>query len=126
MARALSLLSIFCLLSLFTIQLFAQEGTNEQLPGKAIYEKHCLRCHGENGAGNGPDAAALIVPPANLQSPESRSKLDSELRSALIWGLAFSPMHGWWDKLTRKEIWAVIHYIREIAPYQSPSSEYYL
>jgi mono/diheme cytochrome c family protein len=38
----------------------------------------------------------------------------------------FSPMHGWWEKLTRKEIWAVIQYIREIAPYRPQASGYYL
>lgn len=96
----------------------AQEPMVDTARGGAIYQKHCLGCHGPNGEGNGPDASSLIVPPVNFQSRESRSKSDEELRSAIIWGFAFSPMHGWWDKLTREEIWSVIHYIRKMAPYQ--------
>ena len=96
----------------------AQEPLTDPGRGAAIYQKHCLRCHGPNGEGNGPDASSLIVPPVNFQSLESRSKSDEELRSAIIWGFAFSPMHGWWDKLTREEIWSVIYYIRKLAPYQ--------
>ena len=96
----------------------AQEPMMDPARGGDIYQKHCLRCHGPNGEGNGPDASLHIVPPVNFHSLESRSKSDEELRSAIIWGFAFSPMHGWWDKLTREEIWSVIHYIRKMAPYR--------
>ena len=96
----------------------AQEPMVDHERGEAIYQKHCLRCHGPNGEGNGPDASTFIVPPVNFHSPESRSKSDEELRSAIVWGFAFSPMHGWWDKLDRGEIRSVIHYIRKLAPYR--------
>lgn len=86
--------------------------------GEAVYQLHCLRCHGPSGDGKGPDATALIVPPRDFHSPESTAKTDYELRTIIIWGIVFSPMHGWWDRLSVDEIRAVIGYIRQLAPYQ--------
>ncbi|HEY5596056.1 MAG TPA: copper resistance protein CopC [Candidatus Bipolaricaulota bacterium] len=36
--------------------------------GKAIYQEHCLACHGETGKGDGPAAAALPMPPADISA----------------------------------------------------------
>ncbi|WP_447962611.1 c-type cytochrome [Nitrospira sp. Ecomares 2.1] len=99
----------------------AQEPQVDLFQGEAVYQAHCVRCHGVQGKGDGPDAASLIVPPANFQRMESRAKSETDLRSAIIWGLAFSPMHGWWDTLSIEDIRAVTAYIRRIAPYE-PSS----
>ncbi|GAA6165989.1 cytochrome c [Pelagimonas sp. KU-00592-HH] len=35
-------------------------------PGKATYDAHCLSCHGARGQGDGPFAAHLLIPPADL------------------------------------------------------------
>ena len=34
--------------------------------GKQMYTDYCASCHGQDGKGNGPAAAALKAPPANL------------------------------------------------------------
>ena len=34
--------------------------------GQVVYEKNCLRCHGAQLDGKGPDSQDLIVRPANL------------------------------------------------------------
>ncbi len=86
--------------------------------GETIYRLHCLRCHGKTGDGRGPDSSALIVPPTDFHSPESTAKSELDLRAIVIWGLVFSPMHGWWDRLSSEEIREVISYIRQLAPYQ--------
>lgn len=85
--------------------------------GQAIYDEHCARCHGLNGNGNGPDAEALIVPPANFHSQRSRAKTDFELLTIIAYGVAFSPMHGWSGRISDEEITAVIAYIRTLAPF---------
>jgi mono/diheme cytochrome c family protein len=36
--------------------------------GKIIYARYCASCHGTEGRGDGPVAADLKVPPANLQT----------------------------------------------------------
>jgi mono/diheme cytochrome c family protein len=87
--------------------------------GKTVYDQHCLRCHGSNGQGDGPDAAALTIKPANFHSSESRSKSDDELISKVTWGGVYSPMHGWGTRLTRRDIYSVVWYIRHLAPYES-------
>ncbi|MEX2490972.1 MAG: cytochrome c [Nitrospirales bacterium] len=86
--------------------------------GEKIYRVHCFRCHGKIGDGRVPDSIKLIVPPGDFHSPESTAKSDIDLRAIIIWGVVFSPMHGWWDRLSSEEIRAVIGYIRQLAPYQ--------
>lgn len=85
--------------------------------GKGLYEKHCVNCHGEKGGGDGPDTQFLLVLPANFHSLESRSKTDEELMTVITYGAVFSPMHGWASRLTEKERWDVLRYIRILAPF---------
>ena len=96
----------------------AQDRPGNPLHGETIYKQHCLRCHGVNGKGDGPDASSLIVKPTNFHSSNSRAKTDIELRSIIVWGVVFSPMHGWWDRLSGGEMRDVISYIRRMAPFQ--------
>jgi len=89
--------------------------------GQTVYEKHCLRCHGEKLAGNGPDAKNLIVQPANLQSPGSREKTDWELLITISHGAAFTPMHGFRGQLSDQQIMDVLTYVRTMAPFDRRS-----
>ena len=113
------LLIISCACFSFSIgETRAQDQHNTTSAGEIIYRIHCLRCHGMMGDGKGPDSSALMVPPKDFHSPESTAKSEIDLRAIVIWGLVFSPMHGWWDRLSSEEIRAVIGYIRQLAPYQ--------
>jgi mono/diheme cytochrome c family protein len=96
---------------------FSQESFGNPQEGKKLYEKHCALCHGTNGAGDGPDTQFLMVQPANFHSLESRSKTDWDLMTIITFGAAFSPMHGWADRLTEEERWDVLRYIRLLAPF---------
>ncbi len=99
----------------------AQSARGNPKNGQLLYEQHCLRCHGLSLEGNGPDSHFLIVAPANLQSPRSRAKTDWELLLAITQGVAFSPMHGWRDRLTQDQIVDVLAYIRMMAPFDAVS-----
>ncbi len=111
---------LFSFIFLLGLPLPAQSEEAQVSPqkGKAIYKAHCMGCHGIHGKGDGPDAANLIVSPANFHRPESRAKSEMDLRGTIIWGLAFSPMHGWWKKLSGDEMHSVTAYIRQLAPHQ--------
>ncbi|GJL68515.1 MAG: hypothetical protein NPIRA06_11500 [Nitrospirales bacterium] len=111
------LLSWACVL-LWPGEVRAREQINTSPAGETIYHVHCLRCHGRTGDGKGPDSSALVVSPKDFHSPESIAKSELDLRTIVIWGVVFSPMHGWWDRLSSEEIREVINYIRELAPYQ--------
>lgn len=90
--------------------------------GEAIYQQHCVRCHGASGDGLGRDVKDLVIPPANFQSMKSRSKTDLELLSAIEEGVLFSPMHGWRDRLSEEGMRDVLNYIRTLSPPFNPIS----
>ena len=84
--------------------------------GQAVYGKNCLRCHGSNLDGKGPDSQDLIVRPANLRSLITQSKTDWELLVAISNGVLFSPMHSFRGKLTDQQMLDVLSYIRAVSP----------
>ena len=84
--------------------------------GEDVYRQQCLRCHGPNLDGNGPDSRDLIVQPADLRSVISRSKTDWELLVAISNGVLFSPMHSFRGKLTDEQMLDVLSYIRAVSP----------
>lgn len=94
----------------------AQVPRGNPTAGQRVYEQQCLRCHGSKLDGRGPDSEDLIVRPADLQSPVSRSKTDWELLVAISNGVLFTPMHNFRGKLTDQQILDVLSYIRAMSP----------
>jgi cytochrome c oxidase cbb3-type subunit 3 len=94
----------------------AQSVRGNPQAGQMVYEKNCLRCHGAQLDGKGPDSQDLIVRPSNLQSPITRSKTDWELLVAISNGVLFSPMHSFRGKLTDQQLLDVLSYIRAVSP----------
>lgn len=90
----------------------AQDFPADVTKGKIVYERHCLACHGTGGWGDGPEAAALKVPPANFHRFSSYLKSDEELLRTIEHGVVFSPMHAWQGQLTETERQDVLAYIR--------------
>lgn len=113
--KNLSILFAICLVILGSSLAAGQTNRGNPRDGQAIYEKQCLRCHGEKLDGAGPDGQYLIVRPANLQSVNSRAKTDWELLITIANGALFSPMHGYRGKLTDQQMMDVLSYIRTIA-----------
>lgn len=77
--------------------------------GETLYRENCLRCHGDYGFGNGPQAKDLRVPPANLHRA-ARHYSDGELSYIIRKGR--DPMPAWEDKLSEDELWNLINYLR--------------
>jgi mono/diheme cytochrome c family protein len=90
----------------------AQDFPPDVTRGKAVYARHCLACHGAGGWGDGPDAAALRVPPMNFHRFTSVLKSDEELLRTIEHGVVFSPMHAWQGILTETERQDALAYIR--------------
>ena len=95
--------------------LYAQEYPADRTRGKDVYQRHCQACHGVGGWGDGPDAKALKVAPANFHRFSSFLKSDEELLRTIEHGVVFSPMHAWRGQLTDGEMQDVVAYIRLLA-----------
>jgi mono/diheme cytochrome c family protein len=104
---SLGLISLLCI-----PLLYAQEYPSDTTRGKAVYQRHCQACHGVGGLGDGPDAKALKVAPANFHRFSSFLKSDEELLRTIEHGVVFSPMHSWRGQLTDGEMQDVVSYVR--------------
>ena len=102
-------------LSSSAIGVFAQEYPADLSRGKAIYERHCMTCHGPRGYGDGPNALLLTIAPANFHRPGSFMKSDETLLRTIEHGGVFSPMHSWRGRLTDGEMQDVLAYIRVLS-----------
>ncbi len=116
-----AVLLIFATVSATASWVSAQTVRGNPKAGEALYQQHCLRCHGPKLDGNGPDAQYLIVPPANFQSQGSRAKTDWELLVTISNGVLFTPMHSFRGKLNDQQMLDVLSYIRSMATFDSVS-----
>jgi len=93
--------------------------------GKELYARDCAVCHGDTGVGNGPAAASLLPPPADL-TLHTRWHADEQLFWYTTHGVAGTAMPALGDRLSVEERWAVIAYLHELAsaptasPFPSP------
>ena len=88
--------------------------------GQALFARYCVACHGPNGEGNGPAAAALRVRPANLTQPHIWGHTDGEMFWWLTHGIedpGAGPggglvMPGFQATIPDEGRWALIDYVR--------------
>lgn len=88
--------------------------------GHAIYRATCASCHGDQGAGDGPAAAALKdsedrpIAPADLrQSLKSGPEIEDIYRTILT-GITGTPMIGFHGALQDAEAWQVAVYVQTL------------
>ncbi|MCB0172165.1 MAG: cytochrome c [Anaerolineae bacterium] len=96
--------------------------------GQKIYEANCVTCHGPQGEGDGPAAAALDPQPASLADKAMMQDLsDGYLFWRVSEGGAMPPfnsaMLAWKGTLSEEEIWQVISYVRTFSEDQPEIQE---
>lgn len=94
------------------------ETEGDPAKGKEIFQTNCATCHGPEGKGNGPAAAALNPKPRNLSDAEYMSTLSHEHLVKVITdggqSVGKSPMMAAWGGiLSKNDISNVIAYIRK-------------
>lgn len=79
--------------------------------GETLYQQNCSVCHGVAGRGDGPAAASLPAPPANLFEMAPRHS-DGEISWKIANGRGAMP--GWDGVLETAQIWDLVNYLRDL------------
>jgi copper transport protein len=82
--------------------------------GQRVYEQYCSTCHGIAGRGDGPLAASLPIPPADLRVHVPQHS-DGFLFQVVSDGIPGTPMPGFAGSLSEEERWHVLNYMRALA-----------
>jgi len=84
--------------------------------GKALYQDHCVICHGASGKGDGPAGLALNPPPADLTYhtiPGVHS--DGQLFYWISQGLPRTAMPAFTSIFSEVQRWDIVNFIRTLA-----------
>ena len=85
--------------------------------GREIFRIHCVMCHGENGAGDGPVASSLKPKPVSFAADQDKLS-DAYLYWRISEGGLMKPfssaMPSWKSILSEEEIWQMISYLRTL------------
>ncbi|MCE9581496.1 MAG: cytochrome c [Planctomycetes bacterium] len=89
--------------------------------GRALYQVHCATCHGTGGAGDGPAAASLWPRPrdhsdASYMNARSDENLFEAIRGGGPEVGRSKLMPRWDDRFDALQIWALVAYVRTLAP----------
>lgn len=88
--------------------------------GKALFETHCVVCHGESGKGDGPLGLSLIPRPADLTIHAVPGvHTDAQLYEWISNGFPGSAMPAWRAQLSDTDRWNLVNFIRTLAPKQN-------
>jgi len=89
--------------------------------GRKVYIRNCASCHGPSGKGDGSMALGGSTPADLTDDKWDHGSTDGEIFIVIRDGIS-ADMEGYKDRLTEKQIWQVIIYIRSIGP-KPPTKE---
>ena len=85
--------------------------------GKQLFTKNCMSCHGPLGKGDGKAGATLKPPPADLTDEMwKHGSTDADLFTVIRDGAKGTGMRGFAGRMTTKELWTVLNYVRSLGP----------
>ena len=94
----------------------AGAGVTQLELGATLFQKHCARCHGPDGRGDGPGVYTLDVKPQNFHDAEHMAtRTDEDLLISIRHGRDMAAMPRWDSILSEEEIHAVLRYVRTFA-----------
>lgn len=82
--------------------------------GRALYERHCVACHGAGARGDGPAAGALPVPPDDLTAlPAPPIYPDGLIWHRILRGVGGMPAYS--GLLSEEEAWHLVTHLRSLS-----------
>jgi mono/diheme cytochrome c family protein len=102
------------ILGLGMVRISFAEMKGDAAAGKMLFEKNCVVCHGKEGKGDGPAAAALNPRPKSFADPVVIAKSDKELFDTITKGRPGTPMVSFEKTLTEQQRWDVLAYVRSL------------
>jgi len=95
------------------IQTILEPNTALLKAGMELYTVNCVACHGEDGLGSGPGAAALNPPPRDFSNPEGwkNAQTLTGIYTSLQDGITGTAMISY-DFLIAEDKFSLAHYIR--------------
>jgi cytochrome c oxidase cbb3-type subunit 2 len=103
---------------------FSRITVEAQPRGKAVYEKHCVECHGSAGKGDGPAAMFLTPRPRDFTTGKYKIRTtetgtpptDEDLTGSVRRGLHGTAMPAWDRILSDADVADVVQYIKSLSP----------
>ncbi len=83
--------------------------------GAALFAANCAVCHGATGAGDGPGAAGLPRPPADLRAAHTAQHTVGDLFWWIGRGIPRAGMPAFGARLAEEERWDLINYLRALS-----------
>lgn len=80
--------------------------------GAELFGQHCIACHGAGGKGDGPAAARLPKPPANLTEPHTALHTAGDIFWWLTHGKPAGGMPGFESNMSVEERWDMVNFLR--------------
>lgn len=88
---------------------------------RQVYADECAQCHGQHGAGDGPDARTHYPPPADLTDPKLLVNVtDGEIFYQISEGRR--PMPSFKNRLTQDQRWQLVLLVRSFSQPTAPGS----
>lgn len=81
--------------------------------GSALFQAQCTSCHGEDARGDGPLAATLSRPPADLHAAHVDDHTDADMAWWIMNGIQ-PVMPAFGDQLTTEQVWDLVNYVRSL------------
>jgi len=91
--------------------------------GKEVYDRWCAGCHGVDGRGAGPGAAAMLPPPRDFadalyqvrETGSGELPTDQDILDMINVGMPGSAMPGWENVLTAEERESLVEYLKSFS-----------